>query len=36
MIVMGAFGHNPLHELFFGSTTLETLAEAQCPVLLMG
>jgi nucleotide-binding universal stress UspA family protein len=35
MIVMGAFGHNPLHELFFGSTTLETLAEAPCPVLLM-
>jgi nucleotide-binding universal stress UspA family protein len=36
MIVMGAFGHNPLHELFFGSTTLETLAAAPCPVLLMG
>lgn len=35
MIVMGAFGHNPLHELFFGSTTLETLAQASCPVLLM-
>jgi nucleotide-binding universal stress UspA family protein len=35
MIVMGAFGHNPLRELFFGSTTLETLAEAGCPVLLM-
>ena len=36
MIVMGAFGRNPLHELFFGSTTLEALAEAPCPVLLMG
>lgn len=35
LIVMGAFGHNPLHELFFGSTTLETLADAPCPVLLM-
>jgi nucleotide-binding universal stress UspA family protein len=35
MIVMGAFGHNPLHELFFGSTTLETLSETPCPVLLM-
>ncbi len=36
MIIMGAFGHNPLHELFFGSTTLETLAMTGCPVLLMG
>jgi nucleotide-binding universal stress UspA family protein len=36
MIVMGAFGRNPLHELFFGSTTLETLASTPCPVLLMG
>jgi nucleotide-binding universal stress UspA family protein len=35
LIVMGAFGRNPLHALFFGSTTLETLAEATCPVLLM-
>jgi nucleotide-binding universal stress UspA family protein len=35
MIVMGAFGHNPLRELFFGSTTLETLSETACPVLLM-
>lgn len=35
LIVMGAFGHNPLRELFFGSTTLETLAETSCPVLLM-
>lgn len=36
LIVMGAFGHNPLHELFFGSTTLDTLTGASCPVLLMG
>ena len=36
LIVMGAFGRNPLHELFFGSTTLETVADATCPVLLMG
>ncbi len=35
MIVMGAFGHNPIHELFFGSTTLETMAKTECPVLLM-
>lgn len=35
LIVMGAFGHNPLHELFFGSTTLEALGMATCPVLLM-
>jgi nucleotide-binding universal stress UspA family protein len=36
LIVMGAFGHNPLHELFFGSTTLETIALTSCPVLVMG
>ncbi len=35
MIVMGAFGHNPIRELFFGSTTLEVLEHATCPVLLM-
>lgn len=35
LIVMGAFGHNPIHELFFGSTTLETMSRASCPVLLM-
>lgn len=35
MIVMGAFGHNPIHELFFGSTTLETMTLASCPILLM-
>lgn len=35
LIAMGAFGHHPLHELFFGSTTLETIARAHCPVLLM-
>ncbi len=35
LIVMGAFGHHPLHELFFGSTTLDTMGRAPCPVLLM-
>lgn len=35
LIVMGAFGHNPLRELFFGSTTLEVLGDTTCPVLLM-
>ena len=35
MIVMGAFGHNPLRELFFGSNTLEVLEKTDCPVLLM-
>jgi len=35
MIVMGAFGHNPIYELFFGSTTLSVLERSQCPVLLM-
>ena len=35
MIVMGAFGRNPIFELFFGSTTLAVLERAHCPVLLM-
>lgn len=35
LIVMGAFGHNPIRELLFGSTTLEVLEESICPVLLM-
>ncbi|MDH4247742.1 MAG: universal stress protein [Deltaproteobacteria bacterium] len=35
LIIMGAFGHNPLRELFFGSTTLEVLEQSDCPVLLM-
>ena len=35
LIVMGAFGHNPIRELIFGSTTLEVLEETICPVLLM-
>lgn len=35
MIVMGAFGRNPIFELFFGSTTLAVLERSRCPVLLM-
>ena len=35
MIVMGAFGHNPIRELLFGSTTLMVLEKAPCPVLMM-
>ncbi len=35
LLVMGAFGHNPIRELLFGSTTLDVLAKVTCPVLLM-
>jgi nucleotide-binding universal stress UspA family protein len=35
LIVMGAFGRNPIFELFFGSTTLSVLERSPCPVLLM-
>jgi nucleotide-binding universal stress UspA family protein len=35
LIVMGAFGHNPIRELLFGSTTLDVLEHTPCPVLLM-
>lgn len=35
IVVMGAFGRNPIYELFFGSTTLAVLERAKCPVLLM-
>jgi nucleotide-binding universal stress UspA family protein len=35
LIVMGAFGQSPIRQLFFGSTTLEVLEKANCPVLLM-
>lgn len=35
MIVMGAFGHSTIRELIFGSTTLDVLADAPCPVLMM-
>ena len=34
LIAMGAFGGNPIYELFFGSTTLSVLERAECPVLL--
>ena len=33
LIVMGAFNRNPVYELFFGSTTLNVLDHAPCPVL---
>lgn len=35
LIAMGAFGHNPIRELIFGSTTLEVLSQSTHPVLLM-
>jgi nucleotide-binding universal stress UspA family protein len=35
LIVMGAFGHSPLRELIFGSTTLRVLEGTACPVLMM-
>lgn len=35
LLVMGAFGHNPIRELLFGSTTLKVLSSVSCPVLLM-
>jgi nucleotide-binding universal stress UspA family protein len=35
LIVMGAFGHSPLRELLFGSTTLSVVEGAPCPVLMM-
>ncbi|MGD0276420.1 MAG: universal stress protein [Syntrophales bacterium] len=34
MIVMGAFGHNRLHEFFLGSTTSSVIRKSQIPVLL--
>ena len=35
MIVMGAYGHSLIRECLFGSTTVNVLAKAPCPVLLM-
>ena len=35
MIVMGAFGHGQFRQLIFGSTTLDVLEKAHCPMLLM-
>jgi nucleotide-binding universal stress UspA family protein len=35
MIAMGAFGRNPVYELFFGSVTRSVLERAKNPVLLM-
>ena len=34
LIVIGAYGHNRLAEMLFGSTTDGVLEKAQCPVLL--
>jgi nucleotide-binding universal stress UspA family protein len=33
LIVMGIHGRNPVERLFFGSTTLHVLRQAECPVL---
>ncbi|MCH8882085.1 MAG: universal stress protein [SAR324 cluster bacterium] len=35
LIVMGAFGHGPIRQLVFGSSTLSVLENTPCPVLLM-
>ncbi len=35
LIVMGAFGTNRIKELIFGSTTLNVLENAKCPILLV-
>jgi nucleotide-binding universal stress UspA family protein len=34
-IVMGAYGRNPLHDLFFGSVTGQVIEQASCPMLVM-
>lgn len=34
MIIMGAFGHNRLHEFFLGSTTSSVIRKSPIPVLL--
>lgn len=35
LVAMGAFGQNPVYQLFFGSTARSVLERAKCPVLLM-
>ena len=35
LIVTGAFGHGPIRQLVFGSSTLSVLEDTPCPVLLM-
>lgn len=35
LIVMGAFGTNRIRELIFGSTTMNVLEKAECPILLV-
>lgn len=34
LVVMGAFGHSPLREFFFGSTTRGVLKDSKVPVML--
>jgi nucleotide-binding universal stress UspA family protein len=34
MLVMGAYGHSRVRELFIGSTTMDVVNHAACPVLL--
>jgi nucleotide-binding universal stress UspA family protein len=34
LVVMGAFGHSPLREFFFGSTTRGVLRDSKVPVML--
>jgi nucleotide-binding universal stress UspA family protein len=34
MLVMGAFAHNPLHDLILGGVTRHVLAHAELPVLM--
>lgn len=35
MLIMGAFGHSPLHSLLFGSKTTELLRSSRIPTLLL-
>jgi len=35
LMVMGAYGHNRLHELFLGSTTSNVIRKSSIPVLLI-
>lgn len=34
LLVMGAYGHNPLREMIFGSTTEKVLKNCNCPAVL--
>jgi nucleotide-binding universal stress UspA family protein len=35
MLIMGAYSHSPLRNMFFGSTTSDLLRSAKIPTLLM-